>query len=347
VKRRYYSEVTPVKHKTYTIALTEILRVNSLIFKKWRWNTWSRPFIYWDLCAGYGREEDGKYGSPLIFLDTVHHHPNFQAQYLKEMKFVCRFIDKDREVCEELKKNLDQYFSEHLEFSRDQFDIKIIHGNYIDFVTNYVQEESKKNQRYLPTQRGLVYIDPNGMIKMVYGKDNEDDENEIADFRPAALPELFKIKRFKKVDLLMNLPVNTIKRCRGVSKGGKLSGSKFDYKNYHLGKNILNKLHKDYMCNRFTYGIHQWVMFICTNMPNMDEFENAGFYSQKTEKGKAIYLLSEYTKEQIRKMDLDDFISKQELDDYKEMLDEHLKNMEMEDNEEEDIEMGMGTMEEI
>jgi hypothetical protein len=130
------------------------------------------------------------------------------------------------------------------------------------------------------------------------------------------------------------LPVNTIKRCRGVARGTSIKAASFQAtnKDYYLGDNVLKKFKKKYISGRLEYGTHQWMLFFCTMMPNLNEFHHAGMFDMgRSDKGTALFYLANFTKEERKERDLEDFISSQDLDAEREELDKSLENMEKED----------------
>jgi three-Cys-motif partner protein len=210
---------------------------------------WTDPrYWYFDLTAGPGRY-NGIIGSPLLFEQAA------RRRGLQECVSV--FFEQDRGRAEELRNALGIGVSPacgSLSWSRT-----VVAGSYQEHLRNYAPP-GRRNAY------GLAFLDPNGQI----------------DFKGTA--ELFALDSLYRVDLMINLAANTIKRSR------QFGVERLDESIQRLGDA------KSCWLIRTPCSAWQWSILLGSNWDGFPDWKKLGFFRLDSEEGQRILADLTYTK---------------------------------------------------
>ena len=258
------------------------------------------PCIVMDLNAGDGKDQWDRIWSPIIELQKT-------LQYNK-MVFEMVFAEIRPEACVQLRKYAKEYyerkgyFTKHISTTgkrkfatsehnidlrqltpiRQRVKIRVVEGdNKITIPRDYLDGRSKVDTH--DYNFGLVYIDVNG----------------LADWE--LLNKISSHHLFQKVDFLVHISADEIKRCIGIAKRGHTG---FTYVKYL--KEYMGKIPREYCLVRLPLGSGwQWTHILFTDYAKLDEYEHLGMYSIKSTrnnilKGNVILDYMNNSKEELR-----------------------------------------------
>ncbi|MFQ4137843.1 three-Cys-motif partner protein TcmP [Nodosilinea sp. PGN35] len=237
-----YSASTPYKLKGFRYLMSYHARVCEKILNKRR-----QPYLYIDLNCGAGYQPDyRKYGdevlgSPIIALQELNS---------RGIEPICHFCDSNEESLEILKATIERlglacqprYWS----------------GNNRDSLPSICQDF------IYPESLGLVYSDPNGK----------------QDFPLLEIKNSFSLEKLRKVDLLMNVATNYVRRWE--------SNPKVNWNVYPL-EDLLSEHGKSHVFVRYPENLSlKWTFVYATNFEKQKELKKIHLYRIEGDIGKNI-----------------------------------------------------------
>jgi three-Cys-motif partner protein len=237
-----YSAFTPYKLKGFRYLMSYHAAVCEKILKKRR-----QPYIYIDLNCGAGYQPeyrkfgDEVLGSPIIALQELNK---------KNIEPICHFCDTSEESLEILKKAIEDL---SLKCQSHYWP-----GNNKDSLPSIC-----KNFVY-PESLGLVYSDPNGK----------------QDFPLPEIKNVFASGKFRKIDLLMNIATNYVRRWE--------SNPKVTWEVYSL-EELISEHGKNHVFVRYPENpALKWTFVYATNFDKQKELKSILLYRAEGEMGKRI-----------------------------------------------------------
>jgi three-Cys-motif partner protein len=238
-----YSASTPYKLKGFRYLLGYHARVCKLILQK---QETKQPYIYIDLNCGAGYQPDYRkfgdevLGSPIVALQELNQ---------EGIEPICHFCDVSEESLEILRRtiaDLDLKCSPHY-WVGDNKDSLISISQTFD------------NASFL----GLVYSDPNGK----------------QDFPVREIQEVFQLSQMRKVDLLMNIATNYVRRWE--------SNPKANWETYTLEEIITGHGKEHIFVREPENSSLKWSFIYATNWAKQKDLKKIRLYNANGD-GKAI-----------------------------------------------------------
>jgi len=182
--------------------LNIIQQVFSMWVTIWNKQAWTDDELFIiDLFAGKGKYNDGTYGSPLIFLDTI----NSKTESLRKgIRFNIFFVDKTKNIFNELKLNVDNFLNDNKNI-KNILNLNFYNEDANSALIKIIKQIKDSNKNPL-----FVLIDPSGL-----------------QIKKDTLQHLVSLNNPK--DILFNYILEGVRRTKGVARKA-LSGNVLNYK---------------------------------------------------------------------------------------------------------------------
>ena len=237
-----YSASTPYKLKGFRYLMSYHAAVCEKILKKRK-----QPYIYIDLNCGAGDQPDYRkfgdevLGSPIIALQELNK---------KDIDPICHFCDSNEESLEILQETIGRLGLR----CRPRY----WPGDNKDSLPSICQDF------VYPESLGIVYSDPNGK----------------QDFPLQEIKAAFKLEKLRKIDLLMNIATNYVRRWE--------SNPKVNWEVYSL-EELTSEHGKNHTFVRYPENSSlKWTFVYATNFEKQKELKNIRLYRAEGEIGERI-----------------------------------------------------------